>query len=178
MRITGLMAGLVFWLQAGVVAACPALLDHGFRSLAGEARQTLCEAYADKVLLVVNTASYCGYTPQYEGLVSLYRDYRDQGLVVLGFPSNDFAQEPGAEGEIRDFCELTYGVEFPMFEKLHVRGGDAHPFYRALAEISGSAPGWNFHKYLIDRDGERVLSFPTRTEPTDPDLIAAIEQLL
>ena len=178
MRAMWLILGLGLWLQAGVAAACPALLDHSFRSLAGESRQRLCEDYADKVLLVVNTASYCGYTPQYKGLVSLYRDYRERGLVVLGFPSNDFAQEPGAEGEIKDFCELTYGVEFPMFEKLHVRGGEAHPFYRSLAEISGSAPGWNFHKYLISRDGERVLSFPTRTEPTDPALISAIEQLL
>ncbi len=176
MRPSVLLAFL--FLLPGLATACPALLDHEFRSLAGEERQNLCKTYDAKVLLVVNTASFCGFTPQYEGLADLYRRYRDQGLVVLGFPSNDFSQEPGPESEIRDFCELTYGVEFPMFEKLHVRGSNAHPFYQALTEASGSSPGWNFHKYLISRDGSRVQSFPTRVAPDDPALLSAIERLL
>lgn len=157
---------------------CPDLLDHRFRTLAERHEQVLCEQYNDQVLLVVNTASFCGFTPQYESLAELYQRYRDRGMSVLGFPSDDFAQEPGTEEEIRDFCELTYGVEFPMFEKTHVRGEQAHPFYRQLATISGTAPGWNFHKYLIARDGRTVMSFSTRVSPDDPTLIEALESLL
>src|SRR5215203_1039475 len=127
---------------------CPALLQHTFPRLQDEKPQSLCQ-YAGKVLLVVHTASYCGFTPQYEGLEKLHARYKDQGLVVLGFPSNDFAQEKGSNKEIADFCENTFGVKFPMFGMSAVRGGDANPLYRQLSAQTGRQPLWNFHKYLI-----------------------------
>lgn len=160
-------------------AECPRVLNHELRALAsGEAAKPLCQDHAGKVVLVVNTASRCGYTPQLEGLEALYQQYRDQGLVVLGFPSNDFAQELDNETDIARFCELNYGVQFPMFEKLHVTGEQAHPLFQDLARFSGESPGWNFHKYLISRDGEQILSFPTRVPPEAPELIEALESLL
>jgi len=132
-----------------------------------------------KVVLVVNTASKCAYTPQYDGLEKLYERYRERGLVVAGFPSNDFAgQEPGTEPQIREFCRLTYAVEFPMFEKVRVRGAAADPFYSYLAREAGEAPRWNFHKYLLDRDGRVVASFPSNVRPDDRRLVAMIEELL
>jgi glutathione peroxidase len=158
---------------------CPQTLDFNFRKLAAKETDSLCEQYAGKVVLVVNTASFCGYTPQYQGLEALYKKYQDKGLVVLGFPSNDFSQEPGDEDAIKEFCDLTYSVKFPMYEKLKVReGSDVHPFYRNLAVRTGSYPRWNFHKYLIDRSGEKIISFPTRVSPDDPQLVTAIESLL
>ncbi|OQW39042.1 MAG: glutathione peroxidase [Proteobacteria bacterium SG_bin4] len=161
-------------------AACKSsLLDQNFRKLAGTESVNLCEAYAGKVLLIVNTASKCGYTPQYEGLEQLYEKYRQQGLVVLGFPSNDFmGQEPGTEEQIRDFCHLTYDVKFPMFEKTLVKKEHAHPFYVKLAELSGTYPTWNFQKYLIGRDGQLITHFSPHTQPLDPGVITAIEQAL
>jgi glutathione peroxidase len=133
----------------------------------------------DKVVLVVNTASRCAYTPQYEGLEKLYERYRDRGLVVAGFPSNDFAgQEPGTEQDIRNFCRLTYGVQFPMFEKVHVRGSSVDPFYQHLARETGVTPRWNFHKYLIDRNGRVIASFPSQIKPDDRRLVDKIEELL
>jgi glutathione peroxidase len=109
----------------------------------------------------------------------MYEKYGEQGLVVLGFPSNDFmGQEPGTEEQIEEFCRLTYGVEFPMFEKTTVKGSDAHPFYVALAESSGTYPKWNFHKYLIGRDGQYVEQFSPRTKPDDKDLVASVEAAL
>ncbi|MBY0474920.1 MAG: glutathione peroxidase [Nitrosomonas sp.] len=155
------------------------LLDQNFRQLAGSEIVNLCEAYTDKVLLVVNTASKCGYTPQYEGLEQLYDKYQSKGLVVLGFPSNDFmGQEPGTETEIQDFCRLTYDVKFPMFEKTTVKKGQAHPFYVQLAELSGTYPTWNFQKYLIGRDGKLITQFSPHTKPFDPAVVTAIEQAL
>lgn len=155
------------------------LLDHSFRRLAGKETVNLQQAYAGKVLLVVNTASKCGFTPQYEGLEAMHAKYSARGFAVLGFPSNDFmGQEPGSEEEIAEFCTLTYGVKFPMFEKVQVRGAGATPFYKALKEATGDAPGWNFHKYLIDRRGKVVASFGSKTRPDDPQLIAQIESLL
>ena len=171
-------------LLAGVMAVAPAfagekLLDRDFRKLAGKETVNLDQAYGGQVLLVVNTASKCGFTPQYEGLEAMYAKYKDQGFAVLGFPSNDFmGQEPGSEEEIQEFCTLTYGVKFPMFEKVQVRGSGATPLYAELAEATGEAPGWNFHKYLIDRDGKVVASFGSRTKPDDPKLVAEIEKLL
>ena len=156
------------------MAACPALLDRKVTTL-DERAQSLCQ-YAGKVLLIVNTASQCGYTPQYEGLEALYRRYRDRGLVVLGFPSNDFGgQEPGSNKEIASFCVNQYAVDFPMFAKTELR---ANPLYQELAKASGQAPRWNFHKYLVDRSGRQVQSFATQVEPKDPKLISAIERLL
>jgi len=138
--------------------------------------------YAGKVLLVVNVASKCGLTPQYEGLEKLYGDYKEDGLVVLGFPANDFAgQEPGTNGEIENFCTTNFGVDFPMFEKITVKGEDKHPLYAELIAESAS-PGeeiaWNFEKFLVSRDGHVVRRFSPRTTPDDPDLVAAIEAAL
>jgi len=155
------------------------LLDQDFRRLAQTETVNLCEAYSGKVLLVVNTASKCGYTPQYEGLEQLYQEYERLGLVVLGFPSNDFmGQEPGTETEIQDFCRLNYGVKFPMFEKITVKNENVHPFYAQLAELSGTYPTWNFHKYLIGRDGRLITQFSPHTTPFDPLVVTAIEQAL
>ena len=156
------------------MAACPALLDRNMNTLLDQP-QSLCE-YAGSVLLVVNTASQCGYTPQYEGLEALYRKYKGRGLVVLGFPSNDFGgQEPGSNKEISSFCVNQYAIDFPMFAKTEL---GTNPLYADLIRASGQAPQWNFHKYLVDRKGARVLSFGTRVEPNDPKLVSAIERLL
>jgi len=158
-------------------AACPALLDRSMDTILDKP-QSLCE-YEGKVVLVVNTASQCGYTPQYEGLETLYRKYKTRGLVVLGFPSNDFgAQEPGSNKEIAAFCVNQYAVEFPMFGKSSVRGAQANPLFAELARASGAEPRWNFHKYLVDRSGRQVMSFDTKVAPGDPKLVAAIERLL
>jgi len=175
--MTRLIAGLLFiFASITVQAACPPLLDVRLRTLASEESVHLCERYAGKVLLVVNTASKCGFTDQYEGLERLYEKNRDRGLVVLGFPSNDFLnQEPGTEKQIQEFCRLTYGVEFPMFEKTRVKAPDAHPFYEALARETGKRPRWNFHKYLIGRDGKVVASYGSTVTPGDKDLVQAIE---
>jgi glutathione peroxidase len=155
------------------------LLDQDFRRLASDEVVNLGEAYAGKVILVVNTASKCGNTPQYDGLEKLYEEYQDDGLVVLGFPSNDFfGQEPGTEEDIQEFCRLTYGVRFPMFEKVTVKEGDAHPFFDALAAAAGTYPTWNFHKYLIGRDGRLIAEFSPRTEPYDDRLVSSIESAL
>ena len=157
--------------------ACPPLLDRKVTNLQDEAI-SLCQ-FQGKVLLVVNTASECGYTPQYEGLEKLYRRYKDKGLVVLGFPSNDFGgQEPGSNREIAKFCEVNFGVSFPMFTKTGVARGDVNPFHARLAKITGTAPSWNFHKYLVDRSGTRAQSFATKVEPSDPKLVKEIERLL
>jgi len=157
---------------------CPQLLSHTFGSLQTGQPQDLC-AYAGKVVLVVNTASYCGYTDQYAPLESLYRQYKDQGLVVLGFPSNDFGgQEPGSNKQIAKFCRLTYGVEFPMFEKSRVVGEGRNALFTALHHLTGQQPRWNFHKYLIDPDGKQVLSFESAIPPSDPKLMQEIRRML
>lgn len=160
--------------------ACSELLDREFRPLAGKEPVNLCTQFEGKVLLVVNTASKCGFTPQYEALEALNQKYAPKGFAVVGFPSNDFmGQEPGTEAEIKEFCALTYGVKFPMFEKVHVKGDDANPFYVELAkQAGGESPGWNFHKYLLDRNGAVVKSYGSRTKPDDAALVAEIEKLL
>ena len=156
------------------MAACPALLDRKVDTI-DEKSQSLCE-YSGKVLLVVNTASQCGYTPQYEGLEALQRKYRSRGLVVLGFPSNDFGgQEPGSNKEIASFCVNQYAVDFPVFSKTELK---QNPFYAALTKASGKAPQWNFHKYLVDRSGQKVQSFASSVEPDDRKLVSEIERLL
>jgi glutathione peroxidase len=152
------------------------LHDVSATTIDGEA-QSLAD-YKGKVLLVVNTASQCGSTPQYAGLEGLWRHYRDRGLVVLGFPSNDFgAQEPGSEAEIKTFCSTMFKVSFPMFSKVHVRGDEQSPVYRFLAADYGE-PKWNFHKYLVGRDGKVIKAFPTAIAPEDPSLRAAVEAAL
>ena len=156
------------------MAACPPLLDRSVESLE-ERPRSLCE-FAGSVVLIVNTASQCGYTPQYEGLEDLYRKYRSRGLVILGFPSNDFGgQEPGSNKEIASFCVNQYAVDFPMFAKTDLK---KNPLYTDLVKATGAVPRWNFHKYLIDRGGRQVLSFETKVEPTDPRLVASIEKFL
>ncbi|HYF61047.1 MAG TPA: glutathione peroxidase [Burkholderiaceae bacterium] len=159
-------------------AACPALLDRTHPRLQDDAPQDLCR-FAGRVVLVVNTASHCGFTHQYEGLEALYRRYRDRGLVVLGFPSNDFGeQEPGTARQIADLCFNTYGVAFPMFAKTVVAGPKADPLFVELARLSGSPPAWNFHKWLIGRDGSVVAAFPSAVAPLDDRLVRAIERSL
>jgi glutathione peroxidase len=156
---------------------CPALLNHKLLSLQDQPI-SLCQ-FRGKVLLVVNTASHCGYTPQYEGLENLYRRYRDRGFVILGFPANDFGgQEPGSNQQIAQFCEVNYGVSFPMFAKTSVTGADVNPLYRDFAERTGQRPRWNFHKFLVDRAGQPVASYASKVEPSDPKLISEIERLL
>ncbi|MDM0075127.1 glutathione peroxidase [Variovorax sp. J2P1-59] len=156
---------------------CPAILQHTFPRLQDEKPQALCQ-YAGKVVLVVNTASFCGFTPQYKGLEALDSKYRSRGLVVLGFPSNDFAQEAGSNKEIAEFCESTFGVKFPMFAKSSVRGVDANPLFKELARASGTTPKWNFYKYLIDRDGKVVDSYSSMTAPDDRSFVRAVESAL
>lgn len=161
-----------------VTDACPEVLNYSFNRLQTGKPESLCQ-YRGKVVLIVNTASYCGYTHQYEGLEALYRKYKSRGLVVVGFPSNDFGgQEPGSNKEIAEFCRLTYGVEFPMFEKSSVTSIKTNPLYAELLARTGQSPIWNFHKYLVDRDGKQVTSFGTRVEPDNGDLIGAVERML
>jgi len=179
MAAVALVGGLAAYAPARAAdgPACPATLNHQFPRLQDEKPQSLCQ-YSGKVLLVVNTASYCGFTPQYQGLEALYAKYRDRGLVVLGFPSNDFAQESGDNKQIADFCENTYGVKFPMFSKSAVRGAQANALYRQLAQATGRQPLWNFHKYLIARDGKVIASYTSMTKPNDAELVRDIEKQL
>lgn len=158
-------------------AAGKGLLDYSYRPLAGKTPVNLSTAYRGQVLLVVNTASKCGFTPQFEALEALHARYKPRGFAVLGFPSGDFMnQEYGDEKKIQEFCTLTYGVKFPMFQKVHVVGDEATPFYKALQSATGESPKWNFHKYLIGRDGKVVASFGSRTRPDAPEVIQAIEK--
>jgi glutathione peroxidase len=156
---------------------CPSVLDHKFANLQDEP-VSLCQ-FSGKVLLIVNTASECGYTPQYEGLEKLYRRYRDNGFAVLGFPANDFGgQEPGSNKEIAQFCRLNYGVTFPMFTKTSVVGANANALFQELAAKTGKPPRWNFHKYLLDRTGQPIAVFESAVEPEDRRVTAQIEKLL
>jgi glutathione peroxidase len=179
MRLHSLLTAALISMSSGVFAACPALLDHSYRPLAKKEAVRLCDEFAGKVLLIVNTASKCGFTPQYEGLEALHQELSGEGFSVVGFPSNDFmSQEPGSEAQIAEFCTLTYGVKFPMFEKLVVKGEGADPLYRALAADGGGEPGWNFHKYLIGRDGKVVAGFGSRVKPDDAELREAIKRAM
>ena len=159
-------------------AECPPLLRYSFNGLQTGKPQSMCD-FRGKVLVIVNTASYCAYTKQYEGLEALYRKYKDRGLVVIGFPSNDFgSQEPGSNKEIAEFCRTTYGVEFPMFEKTSVARLETQPLYATLVKATGETPQWNFHKYVVDRTGTRITSFASAVEPTQREFVASIERLL
>jgi glutathione peroxidase len=162
---------------AAAAGACPALLQHTLPRLQDEKPQPLCQ-YAGKVLLVVNTASYCGFTPQYQGLEALHAKYAARGLVVLGFPSNDFNQEDADSKKTADLCFNTYGVKFPMFSKTAVKGVAANPVFAALTQATGQAPSWNFNKYLVDRKGQPVAHYGSRVEPGSKELVAAIEKAL
>jgi len=158
-------------------ASCPAVLKHTFKRLQDEAPQDLCQ-YSGKVVLVVNTASYCGFTKQYKGLEELYAKYAPRGLVVLGFPSNDFKQEDADAKKIADLCYNTYGVKFPMFASTVVTGEAANPLYTELIKATGNQPKWNFNKYLIDRNGKVIEYYPSKVTPEDPALVGKIEQAL
>lgn len=160
------------------LADCADILDHEIQTLRSSASINLCERYAGKPLIVVNTASFCGYTPQFAGLEAVYQRYRDQGLEVIGVPSNDFRQEAQDKAAIADVCYVNYGVSFAMTEPQRIIGSAAHPLYRQLTQQAGQAPGWNFHKYLLDRDGKVVGSFPSKISPEDPEFIKAIELAL
>jgi glutathione peroxidase len=156
---------------------CPMILDHKFANLMDEP-VSLCQ-FSGKVLLIVNTASECGYTPQYESLEKLYRRYRDKGFAVLGFPANDFGgQEPGSNQEIAQFCRVNYGITFPVFAKTTVVGANANPLFRTLAAKTGKPPRWNFHKYLLDKAGAPIAAFESAVEPEDRRITAQIEKLL
>jgi len=179
MLLRAVLASVLLISSLSAFADCSPLLDRSFRPLADKTPVKLCERFAGKVLLVVNTASKCGFTPQYEGLEKLNAELAPRGFAVIGFPSNDFmSQDPGTEDEIREFCTLTYGVKFPMFEKLVVKGANADPFYQELASQGGGEPGWNFHKYLIGKDGKVLQSFASRVKPDSAELRAAIEAAL
>ena len=174
----------VWWLLLATMMATMAwagggLLDRSYRPLAGKTPLNLQQVHGGKVLLVVNTASKCGFTPQFEALEALHAKYQGQGFAVLGFPSGDFMnQEYADEKQIQEFCTLTYGVKFPMFEKVHVKGAEATPLYRDLAKATGEAPKWNFHKYVIGRDGQVLASFGSKTKPDDKAVVDAIEAAL
>lgn len=157
--------------------SCPALLNYKFNTLQGKPAD-LCQ-YRGKAVLVVNTASYCGYTKQYEGLQAIYDKYKDRGLVVVGFPANNFGkQEPGSNAEVADFCERTYKVKFPMIEKTDVVGTGTNPLHEALFKATGDRPKWNFHKFLIAPDGQTVKSFPSNVAPESAVLVSQIEAAL
>lgn len=185
--VTGLLcfgsiaAASLCFVPAARAAACPALLQRDVARLQDEKPQSLCQ-YAGKVVVVVNTASFCGFTSQYKSLEALQARYRERGLVVLGFPSNDFgAQEPGSNQQIAAFCQNTFGVKFPMFTKTRVAasaGTQGSPLFADLRRLTGVAPQWNFHKYVIARDGQAVLSFASQTDPADRTFVQQIEKLL
>jgi glutathione peroxidase len=158
-------------------APCPRVLQHTVDRLQDEKPQNLCQ-YAGQVVVVVNTASFCGFTSQYKGLEALHAKYKDRGLVVLGFPSNDFSQEPESNAKIADFCENTFGVKFPMFVKTTVKGSGALPLFKQLAEQTGTTPKWNFYKYIISRDGKDIKSFSSMTGPQDKSFVQEVEKQL
>jgi glutathione peroxidase len=157
-------------------AACPELYNHKITTLQGDV-VNLCD-YQDKPILVVNTASKCGFTPQFEALEGLYKKYKAQGLLVIGFPSNDFRQDPGDNKAIGDFCKMTYGVQFPMATKSVVSGKDANPFYKQLAAKSGTAPQWNFYKYVITPNAKEVIAFESTVKPGSEDMMKKISPYL
>jgi len=166
-------------IQASMVDGCPETLNHTVRKLNDNSSVNLCQEYHGKVLLIVNTASKCAFTDQYEELEKLYDTYKDRGFAVLGFPSNDFGnQEPGSEKEVQTFCRLTYGVKFPMFNKTTVRKENADPVFHTLGELTGRYPKWNFYKYLLDQDGNIVDSFSSVTSPMSGSVVNQIEELL
>ncbi|MBT1449506.1 glutathione peroxidase [Glaciecola sp. XM2] len=174
-----LLTGAALLLSSTLVSAneCPDVLKHMKRKLNSQEVVNLCEAYSGKAVLFVNTASKCGFTPQFEGLEALYTEHKDEGFVILGFPSNDFAQEYADESKTAEVCELTYGVNFPMFEPISVRGDSADPLYAKLAEETGKSPKWNFNKYLMDKNGN-IAHYGSRTRPDDEDFLADINKAI
>lgn len=180
LRKMGLLFGMMFSFHGTAAETVPdldALLGHELKRLHASEMVDLRARYAGKPLLFVNTASRCGFTGQFEGLEALHQEYKDRGLMVAGFPSNSFRQEEAYEADTAAVCFVNFGVSFDMYSPISVRGRDAHPIFQELARQS-SAPKWNFYKYLIDRDGSVVASFPSTTKPDSPALRKAIEELL
>ncbi len=177
MNVRYLVAGLALMMSGALWAGCDNLLDYDHRRLASSQQVNLCEAYAGQVIVVVNTASRCGFTSQFEGLEALYQKYREQGLMVLGFPSDDFRQELADEEDTAEVCYINYGVSFPMFATTSVRGDSANALFQVLNEAT-APPRWNFTKYLIDRDGNVVERFGSRTTPLDSELEARVRESL
>jgi glutathione peroxidase len=165
------------WANAVQAADCPVLLQGELQKLRSQERIDLCAEFAGKPLLVVNTASFCGFTPQFKGLEALYQRYKDQGLQVLGVPSDDFRQEADSSEETAKVCYVNYGVTFPMSETQHVTGSEAVPLFKELAKQS-QAPRWNFSKYVVDAQGNVVASFPSSIAPDDPALLTAVKQAI
>ena len=173
-----LLLALVAPAGAQSAGSCPPLLQHSFERLQDDKPQSLCQS-SGQVVMVVNTASYCGFTPQYEGLEKLHAQYAKRGFTILGFPSGDFGnQEKANNKEIAEFCFNTYGVKFPMFAKSSVVGHTANPLFVELAKATSQPPKWNFHKYLIDRDGRVVAAFPSAVTPLDRRVTDRVEELL
>ena len=178
MKILTILTAL-FGFKTASADSCINVLDHTVRELAGDKQVNLCEAYKGQVLLIVNTASKCAFTGQYEGLEAMHAKYLEQGFSVLGFPSGDFAdQEYNQENKIQEFCRLTYGVKFPMFEKSHVRGDYANPVFSDLIKATGVAPKWNFYKYLVGRDGKVIDVYSSMTSPESSGLVKQLEAAL
>lgn len=175
--LTQTTAVLLMTLSAAVSASCPGFLNHSMRQLASTENIQFCEAYEGKALLIVNTASYCGYTPQFEGLEQIHREYEDQGLVVLGFSSDDFFQEDNDEGDAAEVCFEKYDVTFPILATSPVRGSDANPVFKGLGEASGY-PRWNFNKYVVSSTGDILGHFSSGAKPDSEEIRAAIEAAL
>ena len=171
-----LISVLLFGTSHMANAACSELYNHQLTTLQGD-KINLCD-YQDKPILVVNTASKCGFTPQFDALEGLYNKYKAKGLLVVGFPSNDFKQEPGNDKQIGDFCKLTYSVKFPMIKKSSVSGPNANPFYKQLSAKTGQAPMWNFYKYVILPGGNDVYVYGSDVKPDSPEILARIEPSL
>lgn len=175
--LRAIIATLALSLSIDSLASCPDVLNHDMQKLRSKDSVNLCQAYEGKPVLVINTASHCGFTPQFKGLEALHQQYKDQGLVVAGFPSDSFNQEADNAEKTAEICYINYGVTFDMYSEIPVKGDDAHPLFAELAAAQG-APRWNFTKYLIDRDGNIVAKWGSRTTPEDPELRQAIESAL
>ena len=171
-----LVAGLLA--MPAMANQCGDILGHSMQQLNTRESVNLCDSYKGKTVLVVNTASKCGFTKQFEGLEALHQKYQDKGLVILGFPSDSFMQEYDDAEKTAEVCYLTYGVKFPMFASSKVKGDDANPVFKALIAKTGEAPSWNFNKYLVSKDEKTVQHFGSKVSPLDPDFLAAIDKML